>query len=222
MRIEKDNIWLLWPETLSEKMDIGSLNELYNGDKSFTIYIEISNVKKTNYIQSIFTILPNFLSVDFKSHNEDEEGVIIHYTISTDKAINYLERRVDYSDKYCISYHYDMDNKIFFSVINGVETLKYKLLDDESLKTADNCHLILGSSDFPKNLKTDNITEYDIDKMIICDDIVLYDTLKEMDNYRSVLKKNNVLGYYDFIEKTDYKIFDHSNNNNHIHLMINQ
>jgi hypothetical protein len=32
-----------------------------------------------------------------------------------------------------------MDNKIFFSVINGVETLKYKLLDDESLKTADNC-----------------------------------------------------------------------------------
>jgi len=221
MRIDKDNIWLLWPETLSEKMDIGKLNQLYDGDRSFTIYVEVSNFKKTNFMQSVFSILPNFLSVDFKAHNKDEEGIIIHYTISTDLVINYLEKKIDYSEKYHISYSYNKTTKTFLSFINGVETLNFKLSDNEFLKKADNSHLIIGAGDFPKKLTSENITEFDITKMIVCENVVSYDVLKDMDNYRSIFKKNNVLGYYNFIERTDYKIFDHTNNNNHINLIIN-
>jgi hypothetical protein len=220
MRIDKDNIWLLWPETLSEKMDKGKLNELYNGDRSFTIYVEVSNLKKTNFMQSIFSILPNFLSVDFKAHNKDEEGIIIHYTISTNMMITYLEKKIDYSEKYYLSYSYNMDTKTFLSFINGVETLNFKLSDNKYLKKANNCHLILGAGDFPNKLKNENITEFDITKMIVSEQVVSYDDLKEMDNYRSIFKKYGVLGYYDFEEKTDYKIFDHTNNNNHLHLII--
>lgn len=221
MRIDKDNIWLLWPETLSEKLDIGVLNELYNGDRDFTIYVEASDFKTTNFMQSVFSILPNFLSVDFKAHNKDQEGIIIHYTISTNKEIYYLEKRIEFSKSYAISYSYNIITKTFLSFINGVETLCFKLKDDEFLKKTNNSHLLIGSGDFPKKLKGENITEFDINKMIVCDRVVSYVDLYEMDNYRSIFKKFGVLGYYDFIEKTEYKIFDHSDNNNHIHLIIN-
>jgi hypothetical protein len=220
MIINKDNIWMHWPETLSEKLDKGSLNELYSGKRDFTIYVEIDTLKKYDYMQPIFSILPNFLSVDFKTHNKHQGGTIIHFTITTNKNIYYIEEIIDYSEKYSICYYFKKDENKINCTVNGKGVLNFVFKEDENLIETNNFHLILGAQFFPKNNREHINSEFNINKMFISEKVIEHYEIDDLDCFPRTLKKYNILAYFDFIEKTEYKIFDHSENNNHLHLIV--
>jgi hypothetical protein len=220
MIINKDNLWLLWPETLSEKLDKGNIGELYFGDKDFTIYLEISDVKCDNFMQNIIAILPHFIGIDFKMHNNITDNIFVHFTITTNKNVYYFENKITYSETYKIHYSYDKTQNKFICYFNDDLVLEYKLNEDEQLLKANNSHLLIGTTYFPQESREHINSEFNITKMLIAENLINRFDIDNIEIYKRSLDKNKIVCYFDFKEKTDYKIFDHTLNNNHLQIII--
>ena len=120
-----------------------------------------------------------------------------------------------------ITIRYNKNFNYLDILINDIVVLEKKLEHGQTISMGDNPHMIYGSGNFPHNGFNLNYCEYEIDHLLISKNYLSYKVIESVYRDKSI-ENLNVIGLYDFEEKTNYKIYDFTGNCNFIHKIIKE
>jgi hypothetical protein len=205
MIIKHGEPWLLWPNTVSYGINKGDINRTLEGDTDFTMSMRIKVLSKTPSKRTIFSKLPNYMGLDVENDNNNLL-FICNFDEDGERNAEYLfipnELGWDWN---FITIRYNNKINYIDILINDVVVFEKQLKPNQRISSDDQSHVIFGSGNFPHNGFNLNYCEYEIDHLLISKNYLSYNVLSEIYETKEV-GNNNVIGLYDFTEKTDYKI----------------
>lgn len=226
MIVTKDKLLLLWPKTKGYGLDNGDICNSILSNTDFSIYLEFEVSKNESYNnEPIFIIskLPKWFSISID--NISNEFQLFTFLNVNGSDIRYAYPfDFEFNKKYELLIQYDSATGIMYEIINGFK-FALKINPDILKETIDeHSHILLGSGGFNyvKNydiqftfLALSNSFSTKSDFYTIKDEYS--DTLDRYNAYTNA-SKHNLLGLYNFKEKTDFSIFDYTGNNNHLYI----
>lgn len=217
MVIKESEPWLLWPDTASFDINTGKISETFEGYSDFTLAIHLKVLLNSANKRTIFAKLPNYCGIDIEANNTpllilklDKNNEELYRYITCDYVIN--------DDYNFIIYRYNKTNKLIEVLVNNITVISYQLEDDEKLTVGFEPHIIFGAGNFPKNDFNLNYCSYDVDFLLISKSYKTFTEILEIKNEQK--HDETVVGLYDFMKHTDYKVYDLSENCNFIHKII--
>ena len=218
MVIKNGEPWLLWPNMVSYGINTGDIGKTFEGDTDFTLSMYIKILTKSAEKRTIFAKLPNYMGLDIEKENNNLM-LILNLNKNGAPEWKYLfsETEIGY-DFNLITFRFNKTNKILEILVNDIIAIEYKLENDEELSIGYEPHIIFGSGNFPSNGFNLNYCEYDIDFLMISKSIKsIFEIYNIKDN---LILDDTIVGLYDFIKHTNYKIYDLSENCNFLHKII--
>ena len=226
MIVTKDKLLLLWPKTKGYGLEKGDICNSILANTDFSIYLEFE-VSKTDLYNNepIFIVskLPKWFSISIDKISDEFQ--LFTFLNVNDSDIRYAYPfDFEFNKKYELLIQYDSATGIMYEIINGFK-FALKIKSDILKETIDEySHILLGSGGF------NYVKNYDINFTFlalsnsICIKSDFY-TIKDeyvnnLNRYNGYTNapKYNLLGLYDFKQKTDFSIFDYTNNNNHLYI----
>ena len=209
MIISKGEPWILWPEKYSHGLCKNDLNKSLQGNNDFTIGIDFKLLTKGPDKRTIFSRLPNYLGLDIEKENNNV--LFICKTKKGEEEKAYYEFS-DFSldDSFYRFYiRYNKKNNFLDVSIDGKVIIEVNFDKNEELLQSKDSHIIFGSGNFPHNGFNLNYSELDIKQFFVSEkflDLKKFDTKELLDL--------SCVGIYDFENKTDYQIWDYTENYN--------
>jgi len=219
MIIEKEKPWLLWPSKSSHGISKGDIQNVLEGHDDFTFSMRIKVLSKEPNKRTIFSKLPNYMGIDVENENNN---ILFICTIRKGDVVEpkyiFLNDTLGWDWNF-ISIKYSKKYNLIVLDVNGSILHELQLKEDESIESFDDSHFIFGAGNFPHNGFNLNYSEFDVDFLCISKEYLEQDDIETL--YKSESTDNkNVIGLYNFSKKTDYQIFDLTNNYNLIHRML--
>jgi len=219
MIIKESEPWLLWTDKVSFGLDKGEISKTFEGETDFTISMHLKILSKSSDKKTIFAKLPNYVGIDIE-HESNRLLLILNINKSNETKYEYIMSDIGlYDDFNYLTFSYKKEEKLLEVFINQEVAIKYKLENDEELSVGHEPHIIFGAGNFPHNNFNLNYCSYDVDFLIIAKKMLYYsDIVSYYNKEREPVKE--IIGLYDFDKKTEYKIFDYTNNCNFIHKIL--
>lgn len=219
MIIKEQEPWLLWPDKVSYEINKGEIGKTFEGDTDFTISMRIKILSKSSEKRTIFAKLPNYTGIDIEKE-DNKLLLILNLKDNNGTRGEYLMSDIGLGfDFNFLTFSYNKQERLLQVIVNQEVVITYKLKDEEELSNGHEPHIIFGAGNFPHNNFNLNYCSYEVDFLIIAKKMLSYTQIKSFYEKNETLD-SSIVGLYDFIEKTDYKIYDHSNNCNFIHKIL--
>ena len=219
MIIQQEQPWLLWPKKSSHGISSGDIHNVYEGDNDFTLSFRIKVLSKEPNKRTIFAKLPNYFGIDVEN---DNNNILFIYKTEKDGVVEpkyiFINDELGWDWNF-LTIRYSKKYNILDLVINNNVVYETQFESGEVFEKSDDAHYIFGAGNFPHNNFNLNYSEYDIDFLLISREYTQLSDIYEL--YEDFDKKTeNVVGLYNFDKKTDYQIYDFSENSNFIHTML--
>lgn len=190
LKINKDNIWVMWPDYLVDNFIEYPSNKIfdYDGDFSFFLIFKIS--KPIIEKMTLFAKLPTYFGIDIEN-----DGLLL--------IINEENKKTKYITKYyewITNKQYELEikkTKNIIEILINNESIVYLELKN-TLKKDEKPHIIFGAGNFPKNGFNLNYFSGDL-------------------TYLSIKKDNELISEHKFDKFIHNKSYDLTNNCNFIH-----
>lgn len=220
MEIKEGHPWLLWPDSVSFNINKGDIMRTFEGESDFTLSMRLQLLSKHTEKKTIFAKLPNYVGVDL-IENTNQFLLILNLDKEGEQSWHYLSSdfKLDY-EYHFLTLRYSLETNNIQLLLDDFIVIEYQLQDNEKLSSEDQSHIIFGSGNFPKNKFNLNYTSYNTDFLMITKEYLTFDQIK--DSYQSDRPTKKTVGFYDFKEKTDYKIYDKTGNCNFIHKILEE
>lgn len=209
MIINKGEPWIVWPKKYSHGLCKKDINDSLQGKNDFTLGITFKLLTEGPDKRTIFSRLPNYLGLDIEK--EDNNVLFIIKTILDGEEKAYYEfSNFSLKDKfYDFLIRFNKKNKFIDLTVDGDTLFRIDLDETEELNTSDDSHIIFGSGNFPHNGFNLNYSELDIKQFFISEEFLPIKeyTIEELQNL-------SCTGLYDFEKRTDYQIWDYTDNYN--------
>jgi len=220
MEIKEGHPWLLWPDSVSFNINKGDIMRTFEGESDFTLSMRLHLLSNHTEKKTIFAKLPNYVGVDL-IENTNQFLLILNLDKEGEQSWHYLSSdfKLDY-EYHFLTLRYSLETNNIQLLLDDFIVIEYQLQDNEKLSSEDQSHIIFGSGNFPKNKFNLNYTSYNTDFLMITKEYLTFDQIK--DSYQSDRPTEKTIGFYDFKEKTDYKIYDKTGNCNFIHKILEE
>lgn len=201
MVIKEGEPWLLWPSMVSYGLNRGDIGNTFEGSHSFYLEMTFKVLSKEPSKRTLFAKLPSYLGVDVEGEN-NRLLLILNLKRDTTEYCEYImsEEGIGW-EMVTLLFDYSKEERLVKISVNERPFISYELKEGESLNSGSDPHVIFGAGNFPHNGFNLNYCSYEIEHLRISRD-------------------NEVLGLYDFKERTDYKIYDFTRNCNFIHKIL--
>ena len=209
MIINKGEPWIVWPKKYSHGLCKEDINNSLQGDNDFTLGIEFKLLSEGSDKRTIFSRLPNYLGLDIEKENNNVLFII--KTINNGEEKAYYEFS-DYSldkDFHRFYIRYSKQKNFLDLSIDGKVIIEVQFDENEELLKSDESHIILGSGNFPHNGFNLNYSEIELKQFFVTKEFL---SIKPYTTEE--LLKYNSTGVYDFVNRTDYQVWDYTNNYN--------
>lgn len=219
MIIKKEEPWLLWPNKSSHGISNGDIHTTFEGETDFTFSIRFKVISTEPNKRTIFAKLPTYFGLDVENDNNNIlficktvlNGVIEPKYIFLNEQLGW-----DYN---LVTIRYSKKYNILNISINSNIVYELQLKEGEVFESSDDAHFIFGAGNFPHNNFNLNYSEFDIDFLCISKEYMELTRINELIENPNQ-KNDDVVGLYDFKEKTEYQIYDFTKNSNLIHRML--
>ena len=201
MVIKEGEPWLLWPSMVSYGLNKGSIGNTFEGEHSFCLEMTFRVLSKEPSKRTLFAKLPSYMGIDIEGEN-NRLLLILNLRKDKETYYEYLMSEIGIGwDLKTLIFSYDREQRVLKVTVDENTLIKYELKEEEELNRGDDPHIIFGAGNFPHNDFNLNYCSYEITHLRISRD-------------------SEVLGLYDFKERTDYKIYDFTINCNFIHKIL--
>jgi len=221
MIIKYGEPWLLWPDTVSYGINRGDIGEVFEGKNDFTLSMRVKILTKGPGKRTLFAKLPNYMGLDVE---KDNNNLLFICNFEKDGEVKaeylFINNELGWDWNF-ITIRYNKNFNYLDILINDIVVLEKKLEQGQTISMGDNPHMIYGSGNFPHNGFNLNYCEYEIDHLLISKNYLSYKVIESVYRDKSI-ENLNVIGLYDFEEKTNYKVYDFTGNCNFIHKIIKE
>jgi len=211
MVIKYGEPWLMWPNKVSYGINKVDIMETFNG--SFTISLNIKILSEGVEKKTVFARLPNYVGLDVEGEN-NRVLLILNHTQGTEYIMSDVGLHEGYN---LLSMRYDKPSKSMDIILDNTIILTH-ILGEEELDNGHEPHILFGSGNFPHNGFNLNYCEYDIDFLMISNECLGVEKIKQIKSDTSL--EETVVGMYNFQRHTDYKVYDLTGNCNFIHKVL--
>lgn len=213
MIINRGEPWILWPKKYSYGICKNDVNDVLQGNNSFTIFLDFGIISNDTNKKTLFARLPNYLGIDIEQNNNI---LFILQTIKDgidDTRYLFFEDSINQDSNIIIQY--DDEKKIVELFLNFKKVGDFVLGDNEKLAYSNESHFIFGAGNFPHNNFNLNYGSFKMNKFAILDRIIpIQDySIDELIDMKSI-------SVYDFQNKTEFQVWDFSKNYNLISKIV--
>ena len=219
INIKETEPWLLWPSTVSYGLNKNEIGKALEGGCDFTFSTRVKINSLGPGKRTLFAKLPNYMGLDIEKENNN---ILFICNFKRNNKVEaeyfFINNELGFGYNFITIRFNKTLNKLEI-LINDIIVFEYQLKKDEELSSDNDAHIILGAGNFPHNGFNLNYCDFDTNFLLIGKKYLSY---KEILSYYEQQNDslNGIVGLYYFDKKTDYKIFDSSNNCNFIHKII--
>jgi hypothetical protein len=219
MTIEHGEPWLLWPDTVSYGINKGDIGSVFEGGNDFTINMRVKILSKEPSKRTLFAKLPNYMGLDVEKENNN---LLFICNFEKDGKVEaeylFINNELGWDWNF-ITIRYNKQLNYIEVLINDMVVLEKMMVGGQKLSVGHEPHILFGSGNFPHNGFNLNYCEYDIDHLLISKKYLSFSNIKSIYETKDV-GDHEVVGLYDFKEKTNYKVYDFTGNCNFIHKIL--
>jgi hypothetical protein len=230
MIVRENELLLLQPSKRGYGLEKGEICNSVFSDNNFTIFLKFKVDKINGYNDEpifIFTKVPNWFLVSINKVEQDYH-LYIHYIVNEVDIIQSFYFDFKFNKYYNLLITYSNENKKLNLKIDGNDFEIDFTVNKMSEIKADDPYIFIGSADHYYVKKYNMHFDFLLmaKKILSMGDVI--DITNEYpvnkDEYNLYLNKDkyNLLGLWNFKEKTTFNVFDFTGNNNHLKLEINE
>ena len=219
VNIKESEPWLLWPNTVSYGMNKNEIGKTFEGETDFTLSIRVKILSKGPNKRTLFAKLPNYMGLDIE---KDNNNILFICNFKKNNKVEaqyfFINNELGWDFNF-ITIRYNKLIKKIDILINDINVFEYQLDKEEELSVGEDPHIIFGAGNFPHNGFNLNYCSFDTNYLLISKNYLSYNEISDIYEQKNDTL-DEIIGLYNFEEKTDYKINDLTGNCNFIHKII--